>query len=306
MLIRTQFPDLNLTTALPAIEELIYEAYEKKPEQYSRYFNVKTAPKGGIVQSSGITGLGLPTTINEGGDVRYDDIVATGNKTYTHVRYGLGFKVSRLMIDDDKFGVVQTISKNLGRSFAENTEIVAADIINNGFATAGSDGKVLFATDHPLYKSGGTGTNALATPADLDVTSLELAISDMRKTKNHSGIKRRLSPNKLVVAVDNQFNAAQILAGTMRSDTQQNTVNAFRHMDQNNLTNYEVWDYLTDPDAWFLWCDKDETDLNFYWREKFNVRHGEDFDSEGSKTAAAYRFSVGYQEWFGVYGSPGA
>ena len=85
MLIRTQFPDLSLTTALPAIEELIYVAYEKKPEQFSKYFKVKTAPKGGIVQTSGRTGLGLFTTVNEGGDVRYDDPVATGNKTYTHL-----------------------------------------------------------------------------------------------------------------------------------------------------------------------------------------------------------------------------
>jgi len=50
-----------------------------------------------------------------------------------------------------------------------------------------TDGKVLFASDHPLVKAGGTQSNILATAADLDVASLELALTDWELIVSHEG-----------------------------------------------------------------------------------------------------------------------
>lgn len=307
MFIRQQITDLYLTDALPAIDEVIMGRYTRFPKQYSQIFRILNS-KRSIEQTTEITGFGQFVTVPEASDTSFDDPLQAFDKTYTHVQRSLGFKVSRIASDDDRWGVVSKLSAELGKSADETENVVAAAIFNNGFdsAFAGPDGKELFATDHPLA-GGGTEQNELTTSADLDVPSLELALTDFRSFTDHRGKKIRIMPRKLIVAPSNEFNAAEILSGPMRSDTAQHTVNAFRHRDgMPSLTEYMVWDYLTDPDAWFLEGDKDDTELRFYWREKFNVEHDVDFMSRSLLTAGWMRFSVGWSSFYGIYGSPGA
>ena len=305
MIVRAQYPDLSLTSALPAIDEVIFQQFNRRESQFPKFLNVESSDRA-IEQTTGLTGLGLFTSINEGGDVRYDDPQATFNKTYTHTQYGLGFKVSRIALDDDKYGWIRKMSKSLGDSARETTEILAASVLNNGFADTGPDGKVLFATDHPLVKSGGTGTNKLNPVADLSPAMIELALTDIRQTKDHSGIKIKLNPAQLVVPAELAFAAQVIMGTTLKPGSTNNDVNSLRNpLDGRALTPI-VWDYLTDPDAWFIFCDKEEHDLRFWWREKFNTIHDTETDSRSMKHSGWMRFSYGYQDWFGVYGSPGA
>lgn len=307
MFVRTQFTDLYLVDALPAIDEVIMGRYNRFPAQYSKFFRVLKS-KRSIEQTTEVTGFGQFATVAEAGDTRYDDALQGFDKTYTHVQRSLGFKVSRIAADDDRWGVVGKLGRELGKSAMETREVVAADIFNNGFNSAftGPDGKELFATDHPLA-GGGTEQNELTTSADLDVASLELALTDFRSFTDHRAKKLRIPPRKLIVPAAGAFNAAEILGGTMRSDTANNTINAFRKWDgMPALETVEVWDYLTDTDAWFLEGDVEDTELRFYDREPFNLEHDVEFNSRSILTAGWMRFSVGWSGFYGVYGSPGA
>jgi phage major head subunit gpT-like protein len=308
MFIRTQYPDLFLTTMLPALDELIFNRYDRFPPQFSRVFRVMDS-KRSIEQTSEIAGLGTFNKINEGGNMRYDNSVPGFSKTYTHSQYGLGFKMSRIMVDDDRWGIINKMSSELGRSARESIEIEAASDFNNGFSGSylGPDGKSLFATDHPLVKGGGTQQNTLSVAADLDIASLEIAVTDMRRMKDPSGKKIRLRPELLIVPPELNFVAAEIMTATKRSDTANNTPNAFK-VDSGfgTLDQYLVWDYLNDTDAWFLRAAQEDTELRFYWREKPNTLHDVDFDSRSVKTAMWYRMSHGWSSFYGVYGSPGA
>jgi phage major head subunit gpT-like protein len=290
---------------LPAIDEVVMSKYQQFPPQFTRVFRMKKSTRG-IEQTTEVTGFGQFGVVPEARAVSYDDPLPAFNKTYLHLQYGLGFKVSKIAMDDDQFGTIRKLSAELGRSANETREVVAANVFNQGFSSTalGPDGVSLFSTAHPLV-GGGTQTNRLSYASDPDVISLQLALTDFRQTVNHRGLKQRIAPKTLIVPPALQFLAAEILGGTMRSDTANNTINAFRKQDgMPSFSEFMVWDYLTDPHAWFIEAAPEETELRFYDREPFNTVHGIDFESRSLKTAGWMRFSVGWNGFYGVYGVP--
>jgi len=304
MFIRTLYPDLYLESMLPAIDEVVQTKYSRFPEEFSSFFRMETSSRS-IEQTTEITGFGQMSLVPEGEDTRYDEALPAFNKTYNHAQYSLGFKVTRVAMDDDKFGVVRKLSTELGRSAAETKEVTAAAVFNQGFTLSnGPDGVALFSTAHPLV-GGGTQSNKLSYPTDPDVTSMQLALSAMRKTVDHRGKLQRIPPRKAIFPPDLEWIAAELLGGVDRPDTANNTINAFRRRSgMPSFDSWAVWDYLTDPHAWFIQADTEDTELRWYWRERFNTVHDIDFDSRSTKTAGWQRFSVGFNGWYGVYGIP--
>lgn len=306
MIIRTQFPDLFLADALPALDELIFTRFDKHPPQYQRVFSVKGSTRS-IEQTSELSGLGTFNAVPEGGNVAYDFAVPGFDKTYTHAQYGLGFAISRIMVDDDRWAIIRKMSSELGRSASETIELDAVTVFNNGFADTGPDGVSLFNASHPLVKSGGTQSNVLSAAADLDVASLELALTDFRTMVDPSGKKIRLQPRRLIIPPQLEFVASEMLKGTMRSDTANHTINAFKHrVGMASFDDVIVWEYLSDPDAWFVMADKEDCEQRFYWRERPSTVHDVHFNSRTVRTAMWMRYSYGYSNFYGAYGTPGA
>ncbi|MBU0959737.1 MAG: Mu-like prophage major head subunit gpT family protein [Nanoarchaeota archaeon] len=286
------------------LRKVIFNKYNSYPEQYSQIFNVHTSSKN-FEEDAMTTGLGLFPVKEEGAAVAYDDPVQGWKKRYTHVEYGLAFRVSEVMQEDDLYSIMAKMGKALGKGAAESVEIVCADIFNNGFSTAtanlGPDGKSLFATDHPLYKAGGTEQNRLTTDADLSVTSLRQAINDVADMRDHANLRQNTKPVKLLTHPNEEFAAIELLKSTLRHDTAENATNAFKKWGLTPIVN----NFLTASKAWFLIADKDDHDLNFFWRRKFKVKTGEDFDTGDLKTKGTMRFVTSWGDFRGVYGSPG-
>jgi phage major head subunit gpT-like protein len=306
MIIRASFPDLFLTSMLPALDEIIFNRFDRHPAQYPQIFRVMDSDRS-IEQTSEVVGLGTFHEVPENSAVRYDEPAPGFKQTYEHTQYGLGFRVSHVMVKDDRWSIINKLAGELGRSSKETIELTAALIFNRAFDTnyPGPDGKPLCATDHPLVKAG-TQRNRPAADADLDVSSLEIALTDFRRMRDQSGKRVRVKPKRLVVAPEGEFNATELLGGSMRSDTANNTINAFRNrVGMGSFTEPFVWEYLTDPDAWFITAEKEDTELRFYWRERPGTVHAVDFDTRAIKSAMWYRMSVGFSSFYGVYGCPG-
>lgn len=306
MIVRGQFSNLFLTTKLPAIDGAIMQSYNAWPEQYTQIFKVSNITTD-ITQRTGVTGLGLFTQIPENEAVTYDQPFQKFSKTYTPAQWASGFKTSRVAFDDDKFGFIQGQAQELGRSARETVEVRAALIFNNGFTDTGPDGQSLFATTHPNVGGGGTQANRPTAGQDLSVPALESALTDVRTWTDDRGRKRRVEAKTLIIPPALEFLAAKMLSGTMQHDTANNTPNAFRNrVGVAGFTNIFVWQYLTDTDAWFVLGDKMDHALEFIWRERPDTIYDNDFDTRGLKTAMWMRFDVGYADWPGVWGSPGA
>lgn len=307
MIIRGQFSHFYLETMLPAINSVIWNRYKRFPPQWSRIFRSETTTRS-IEQTSQVTNLGLFTQLTENQAIRYDQPMQGFPKNFIPTRFGLGFEVSQDVVEDDKIGLVAKTAGALGRSAKETMEIDFASVFNNGFSGSylGPDGVALFATNHPLIKAGGVQANTLAAPADLDVTSLELALTDYETMRDSAGHKISLPAPRLVVAPANRWNAAEILEGKMRSDTANNTVNAFRYANNGPVSDWFVWQYLTDPDTWFLCAEPDDTELIVFFRRRPYTRSWFDDATESGKTAMRYKKAHGWADFYGTFGVQGA
>jgi len=306
MFVRTIFPDLYLQSMLPAIDEVVMTKYSQFPDEFSKVFRMEKSNRS-IEQTTEVTGFGQFAQVPEGQTTIYDEPLPGFNKTYVHAQYSLGFKVSKVAMDDDKFAVVRKLATELGRSAKETREVVPANVFNQGRNSAylGPDGVTLFSTVHPLI-GGGTQTNQLAYSSDPDVTAIQLALTDMRTAVDHRGKRLRIPPKKYIVPPMFEFVAAEMLGGSdWRPDTADRTINAFRR--RSGMPSFEewmVWDYITTTDT-FIEADVQDTELRFYNREPFNTVHDIEFDSRSIKTAGWMRFSVGFNGFYGIYCIPG-
>lgn len=307
MLIRTQFSDFFLTTMKPALELVIGDNYRRWPKQWPHIFRQETT-RNSIWQSTTVAGTGLATQINEGQPVLYDQPVQGFDKTFTPVRYGLGIQISQDVQDSDtKLKASARQGRWLSNSIAETQEVQMASVFNNGFSggPTGPDGVVLFSASHPLVKAGGVQSNLLSAAADLDNTSLELALIDYETMVTPEGHKMNLGLPSVVVAPANRFVIAEILNSADRSDTPNRATNAFKYSN-GGLPRDIVWNYLTDTDAWFLVAPPEDAQLIVVWNRKPYTRYGFDFDTETGKVAMRYSLDVGWSDFYGTYGTPGA
>lgn len=306
-MLRTQFSDTFLTTMLPALRAVTMNEYDRYPDEYSQIFNVEDSDRA-IEQFTEIAGFGTLDEIAEGENIHFDDPIQAFDKTYTHRKFGKGYKVTQEAVDDDKHRIIRGLAGELGKSAKETIEIEAALIFNRGFNSSylGPDGKVLFATDHPNV-GGGNQSNRPTVAVDLDTPAIEASLTGFRSWTDHRGKKVRIVPTRLVVPGALEFTAAEILGGTMRGDTANNTINAFKQRSgMKAFQDYFVWNYLTDDDAWFVLGAPEDLKLRFFHRKRFTTVSDRDFDSDSVKTAGRMRFSVGWDGWLGAYGSPGA
>lgn len=308
MQIRGQFSDFFFETMLPALNAKIWQNFKAKKPMYNRVLNTDTTSRS-IEQFSQMTGVGLPTLIGETEDTPTDSFVQGFNKTFRPAKYGLGIAASQELVEDDKVGIVSRRSVALSNSIAQAREIQGASVFNNAFDGtnfAGPDGKALIASDHPLVKAGGTQANLISVAADLDVASLELALTDWELIKTHEGFLQQLPNPSVLAASANRWNSAEILKSQQRSDTANNAINAFKYTETGGTVEAIIWSYLTDPDAWFLVAPADETETLWLDRKAPYTKADYIEKNETGYVYMRYRATFGFFGWRGIYGSPGA
>lgn len=276
------------------------------PEEYGKIFMMDTSRRN--YEDEGIiTGFGSAPQKNERESTTYDDPIQKTSKRYTFLTYSLGFRISQELWEDDLYGNFKAMPEELSFSMRDVAEVTAAGIFINGFTDSstyqGPDGEPLFGDGttrtHPLA-GGGTWANALSTPADLSVDSLELGLNTLEDTVNDKGLLTRLIGKLLVVPTEGQWTAKQLLDSELQAYTANNQINPFGGKD----LKYFVWHYLTDPDAWFILAQKHY--LKFWWRLRAEFKNSDDFDTDDAKFKARERFDVDYTDARGVFGSPGA
>ena len=290
---------------LPAIDDVVMNRYSQFPPQFQQIYRNLTS-KRSIEQTTEVTGFGTVPVVGEGVGVRYDTPLPGFRKTYTHLQYGLGFKVTKVAMENDQFGVFAKLAKELGKSAHETREVSAAYNFNRGFDPTfpGPDGQPLFSTAHPLA-GGGVQSNVLAIAADPDVDSIRLLLTLMRRTVNHRGLRQRIVPKTLILPPELEFVGVEQLKGDTRPDTANRAINAFKQrVGMSSFENIMVWDYLNDPHAWMIQADPSETELRWYDREAFNTVHGVEFESRSLKTAGWMQFSSGWNGFYGVAAAP--
>lgn len=288
----------------PGVHAFVMGKYNEHPTEYTEIFNVEKS-KMAYEEDVETTGFGLAQIKSAGGAVAYDGHTQGFTKRYRHVAYGLGYIVTREEMDDNLYkGKSFKRGEALAFSFRTTKEIVAANVLNRAFNSAyvGGDGKELLATDHPTLA--GTFSNTLAVAADLSEASLEDLLIDIAEAKNSRGLQIAIRGDKLIVPAALSFEAERIMKSALRVGTDFNDINAIKS--QGLLRGgICVNHYLTDDDAWFVKTDV-PNGLTMFQRQGFEFTKDNDFDTSNAKAKGYERYSVGWTDPRGLFGSEGA
>lgn len=300
------FGDFYGVTMLPALRSIVDDGYKQYSPQFPSVFNILSSSRS-LEQFTQVSGVGRFSQLNEGEAVRRDMAVQGFKSSFTHSRWGLSVPVTIDMVEDDKWDLIGKLHRDLGWSCSETQELDAVSTFNNAFSGSfnGPDGVPLCSASHPLYKVGGVQSNVLSVAADLDMIPLQLAITAFGQMKRPSGEYIHALAKNLIIHPSNQWLAHALTKSTDDPTTADRSVNPLAAA-PDGIPKPFVWRYLTDPDAWFITSEPARTGLVWFWRKREYSKSWTDDETEVGVTAMRYKKSHGWNDYIGVYGTPGA
>jgi hypothetical protein len=291
----------ELEPGLNALFGLEYKRYEN---QHEEIYDIESSERA-FEEEVMLSGFANAAVKPEGSGVTFDNAQETFTARYTHETIALAFAITEEAIEDNLYDrIASRYTKALARSMSNTKQVKAANVLNNGFDSnyAGGDGSPLFSTTHPTIA--GSFSNTLATQADLNETSLEQAIIDIAALTDERGLKIAARPTKAIVPPELQFTSERLMKSAGRTGTANNDINAIKSMGM-VPEGYTVNNFLTDPDAWFLRTDV-PNGMKMFLRAPIKTSMEGDFDTGNVRYKARERYSFGWSDPRGIFGSQGA
>ena len=287
----------ELEPGLNALFGLEYKRYEN---QHAEIFDTENSDRA-FEEEVMLSGFANASVKPEGSSVNYDAAQETYSARYTHETLALAFAITEEAIEDNLYDrLASRYTKALARSMAQTKQVKGVVPFNNGIPSG--DGSALFATNHPTIA--GTVSNTLATAADLNETSLEQSLIDIAAMTDERGLKIAAKGMKMIIPSALQFTAERLMASAGRVGTADNDINAIKSMGM-IPQGYSVNNYLTDTDAFFIKTDV-PNGLKHFVRSPIKTSMEGDFDTGNVRYKARERYSFGFSDFRGIFGSPGA
>lgn len=288
-------------TLAPGYRKVIFETYKERPTEGDKLVNMNTATRA-YLEDFPVAGFGSLVEKPEGGPITLQDALEGTAKRYTWTTYGLGFRVTKEMVEDELYGVFgNKMSKALGRSVRNNFELVAHSIFNNAFNTSYSgfvSGEALCQAGHTIIRGTTTVSNFAA--ADFSLLALQAGLEHFHGLVDEAGLPMVRMPKTLVHNIGDYWAVNQVLKSPNLPGGNNNDIN---QVNREGITPH-LSHYLSDADAWFLLAD--ETDLNYFDRRKPTFENGDDLLTGDAYFLVSRRNGAGWGDWRGVYGSQGA
>ena len=292
----------ELEPGLNALFGMEYSRYENEHEEIFEAENSDRAFEEEVL----ISGFGNAPVKREGDGVEFDTAYEGFTARYPHETIALAFALTEEAVEDnlyDRLGARYT--KALARSMAHTKQVKAANVLNNAFSSSytGGDGVSLVNSAHTLA-GGGTYSNTPSTQVDLNETSLEDALITISTFVDDRNLTLALQGMKLIVPPQLQFVADRLLETPGRVGTADNDINAIKNMGM-IPEGYAVNHFLTDTDAFFILTDCPDG-MKHFVRTPISTNMEGDFDTGNVRFKARERYSFGWSNPRGIYGSQGA
>jgi hypothetical protein len=303
-----------LKELLPGLNALFGMEYQRYGEEHKEIYESESSERS-FEEETKLSGFGNAPVKGEGSAISYDNAQEAWTARYNHETIALGFSLTEEAVEDNLYDTLSArYTKALARSMANTKQVKAANVLNNGFDTTGTylggDDRTLFGynsagslTNHPLV-NGGTNSNTQATAADLNETSLENAVIQIAAWTDERGLLIAAKPRKLIIPPNLQFVATRLLETEQRVGTADNDINAIK---SNGAIpeGYAINHFLTDTDAYFLTTDV-PNGMKHFTRAPLTTSMDGDFDTGNVRYKARERYSFGWSDPLGMWGSPGA
>jgi hypothetical protein len=294
-----------LKELLPGLNALFGLEYARYGEEHKEFFDTETSERS-FEEETKLSGFSAAPVKNEGSAIAYDNGQEVFTARYTHETIALGFSLTEEAIEDNLYDSLSArYTKALARAMSYTKQTKAAAVLNNGFSASflGGDGVALFSTSHPLV-SGGVNSNTPSTQTDLNETSLEAAVIQIAAWTDERGLLIAAKPRKLVVPPNLMFVATRLLETELRVGTSDNDINALKN-NGSIPEGYTVNHFLTDTNAWFLTTDV-PNGLKHFVRTPMSTGMDGDFDTGNVRYKARERYSFGWSDPLGMFGSSGS
>jgi len=294
-----------LKELLPGLNALFGLEYAQYGEEHKEIFDIETSERS-FEEETKLSGFSAAPVKPEGNAIRYDNAQEAFSARYNHETIALGFALTEEAIEDNLYDSLSArYTKALARAMAYTKQTKGAAVLNNGFSSSylGGDGKALFASDHPLT-GGGTNSNIPLANADLNETSLELAVVQIAGWTDERGLLLAAKPRKLIIPPATMFIATRLLQTELRVSTADNDINALKN-NGSIPEGYTVNHFLTDTNAWFLTTDV-PNGAKMFIRTPLATSMDGDFDTGNVRYKARERYSFGWSDPLGMYGCSGS
>lgn len=289
----------ELEPGLNALFGLEYKNYEN---QHAEIYDTENSDRA-FEEEVMLSGFDKAAVKSEGAAVVYDSAQETYTARYQHETIALAFSITEEAVEDNLYDKISTrYTKALARSMAQTKQLKAAAILDGAFTTStGGDGVALCATNHPTIA--GTFANELATAADLSETSLEQCLIDIAKMTDERGLKIAAKGMKLIIHPAQQFAAERIMKSANRVGTADNDLNAMKSMGM-IPQGFVVNNFLADSESFFIKTDV-PNGMKHMVRAPIKTAMEGDFETGNVRYKARERYSFGFSDPRGIFGSPG-
>ena len=296
-----------LKELLPGLNALFGLQYANYDQEHKEIYETETSERS-FEEETKLSGFSAAPVKNEGSAIAYDNAQEAWTARYNHETIALGFSLTEEAIEDNLYDSLSArYTKALARAMAYTKQVKAAAVLNNGFTNSapyyGGDGVPLFSASHPLI-TGGTNSNIPTTAADLNETSLEAAVIQISLWTDERGLLIASKPKKLVVPPSLMFVATRLLETELRVGTTDNDINALKN-NGSIPDGYTVNHFLTDTNAWFLTTDV-PNGMKHFVRTPLSQSMDGDFDTGNVRYKSRERYSFGWSDPLGMFGSAGA
>ena len=301
-----------LKELLPGLNALFGMEYARYGEEHKEIYETEKSERS-FEEETKLAGFQAAPVKNEGSAIAYDNAQEAFTARYTHETIALGFSITEEAVEDNLYDSLSArYTKALARAMSYTKQVKAASVINNGFSGSypGGDGVSLFGVNsssvrvgHPLV-NGGVNYNSPTVAVDLNETSLENAVIQIAAWTDERGLLIAAKPRKMVVPPALMFVAKRLLDTELRVGTNDNDINALKQMGA-VPEGYTVNHFLTDSNAWFLLTDVPNGMKHFERMPLANSMDG-DFDTGNVRYKARERYSFGWSDPLGIWGSAGA
>lgn len=301
-----------LKELLPGLNALFGMEYARYGEEHKEIYETEKSERS-FEEETKLAGFASAPVKNEGQAIAYDNAQEAFTARYNHETIALGFSITEEAVEDNLYDSLSArYTKALARAMAYTKQVKAASVINNGFngSYLGGDGVTLFGNNssgtrvgHPLV-NGGVNYNSPTVGVDLNETSLENAVIQIAAWTDERGLLIAAKPRKMVVPPSLMFVAKRLLDTELRVGTTDNDINALKQMGA-IPEGYTVNHFLTDSNGWYLITDVPNGMKHFERIALQNSMDG-DFDTGNVRYKARERYSFGWSDPLGMWGSAGA
>lgn len=290
----------------PGLATIFFRNLKDRPPEWTKWMPTKTSRRA-YEEEYKLAGLGQFVYKAEGTVYTFDEPIPGDTLRFTHLTYALGFRVTEEMLEDDLYGIMNRMSKELARSSSLNKEVRAFSVLNNAFSTSfpGFIASTALCSNSHALLGGGTLDNLVT--GDFSQDALQAAIELFEAFTDDRGYKVRVEPKMVIHSPGDMWEVNKVLKSEKEANTADNNINTIRTMF--GLTP-EMVHYLTDTDAWYLTASKSDITsgdgARMYIRVNDQFKSNDDPLTGDAIFTGRHRLSVGYADFRWLVGSQGA